>query len=93
MKFIEDKVWTEILNYFYKKQYGSIKGNIKGVQFEALVAFLLKLLFDEYEIEFHPTKASHDGSKDFWAIDDLQELWWAECKNYTQSIALKELAG
>lgn len=92
MKFIEDKVWTEILNYFYKKQYGSIKGNIKGVQFEALVAFLLKLLFNQYEIEFHPTKASHDGSKDFWAIDDLQELWWAECKNYTQNIALKELA-
>ncbi|MCR0202785.1 ATP-binding protein [[Clostridium] innocuum] len=92
MKFIEDKVWTEILNYFYKKQYGSIKGNIKGVQFEALVAFLLKLLFNQYEIEFHPTKASHDGSKDFWAIDELQELWWAECKNYTQNIALKELA-
>ncbi len=52
MKFIEDKVWTEILNYFYKKQYGSIKGNIKGVQFEALVAFLLKLYLINMKLNF-----------------------------------------
>ena len=43
-------------------------------------------------MSFQPTKSSHDGNKDFWAIDEANEVWWAECKNYTPNIALTQLA-
>lgn len=64
----------------------------KGVQFEVLVEHLLNQIFYEEELLFQNTKLSHDGNKDFWAIDTANEVWWAECKNYTPSIALTQLA-
>jgi hypothetical protein len=59
-----------------------------GQKFEKLTKELLSILYGEY---WEETGASHDGSKDFYLIRD-QELLWAECKNYKDSIALNVLA-
>lgn len=64
----------------------------KGIQFELLVEYLLSQMFSQEELSFKNTKLSHDGNKDFWAIDNLDEVWWAECKNYAPNIALTQLA-
>lgn len=64
----------------------------KGIQFEVLVERLLNQIFYEEELLFQSTKLSHDGNKDFWAIDTANKVWWAECKNYTPNIALTQLA-
>ena len=64
----------------------------KGIQFELLVEYLLSQMFSHEELSFKNTKLSHDGNKDFWAIDNLDEVWWAECKNYAPNIALTQLA-
>ena len=96
MKYIKDKDWdTYLLDYLE-----SIKKNIldipkdpnKGIQFEVLVEYLLSQKFTAEELCFKNTKLSHDGNKDFWAIDAANEVWWAECKNYTPNIALTQLA-
>ena len=96
MKYIKDKDWdTYLLDYLE-----SIKKNIqdipkdpnKGIQFEVLVEYLLSQMFTAEELCFKNTKLSHDGNKDFWAIDAANEVWWAECKNYTPNIALTQLA-
>lgn len=62
----------------------------KGEEFELLIQVFL----DDYyngKLQFHATKSSHDGSKDFWAVHE-NKLYWAECKNYTPNIDLKVLA-
>lgn len=64
----------------------------KGIQFELLVESLLNHIFYDEDLLFHNTKLSHDGNKDFWAIDEANEVWWAECKNYSSNIALTQLA-
>lgn len=64
----------------------------KGIMFEHLVEKLLASMFDKSNLVFNSTKASHDGSKDFWAIDEENNVWWAECKNYTPNISLTQLA-
>lgn len=96
MKYISKEDWNQYLNYHLEavKQFiDNIPENPnKGIQFEILVAHLLKSMFADEELFFQPTKSSHDGNKDFWAIDGANEIWWAECKNYTSNIALTQLA-
>lgn len=63
--------------------------NDKGICFEKLVE---NLLIAEYgKAVFQGTRASWDGSKDFYYYSH-QNKYWAECKNYTSSIDLKVLA-
>lgn len=82
----EDK-WNEFLNKF-----GNDTAQNKGVLFENLVEKILLKLFPERKLKFTPTKETHDGSKDFWAIDNNNKRWWAECKNYTQNLSMKVLS-
>ena len=96
MKYLSEEDWKQYLNYHMEavRQFiNNIPENPnKGVKFEILVAYLLEYMFEEDELSFQPTKSSHDGNKDFWAIDEANEVWWAECKNYTPNIALTQLA-
>ena len=96
MKNFNSEEWNQyLLNQLQlvRKFTDSIPKNPnKGILFEILVERLLKNMFNEEELSFHPTKHSHDGSKDFWAIDITNEVWWAECKNYAPNIALTQLA-
>lgn len=93
MKYIDKKDWKKLLAAFYKKKKKEEVSEVnKGIQFESLVQSLLCIMFEESDLIFQPTKASHDGSKDFWAIDEEDALWWAECKNYTSNISLTQLA-
>lgn len=82
----EDK-WNELL-----KRFEDDTAPNKGVLFENLVEKILLKLFPERKLKFTPTKETHDGSKDFWAIDSNNKKWWAECKNYTQNLSLKVLS-
>lgn len=82
----EDK-WQELLEKFSDKK----KIN-KGIRFENLVKELLCKLFPERNIIFNPTKETHDGSKDFWAVDSENRRWWAECKNYNSNLSMKALS-
>ena len=96
MKYISKEDWNLYLTHHLETIRHFIN-NIpenpnKGVQFEILVAYLLKYMFEDDELVFRSTKSSHDGNKDFWAIDGANEVWWAECKNYTPNIALTQLA-
>lgn len=81
----EDK-WKELL-----ERFGNKKKVNKGIRFENLVKELLCKLFPERNIIFNPTKETHDGSKDFWAVDSENRRWWAECKNYNSNLSMKEL--
>lgn len=97
MKYIKKEQWDTFLNAYmadiYKASKEDISENInKGVMFEHLVEELLASMFAKSDIIFNSTKASHDGSKDFWAIDEENNVWWAECKNYTPNISLTQLA-
>lgn len=96
MRYIEKKDWDAYLLEYLEEARKTIP-NIpenpnKGVQFEVLIENLLNQMFYEEELSFKNTKLSHDGNKDFWAIDSANEVWWAECKNYTPHIALTQLA-
>ena len=94
MKYIKE--WdTYLLEYLKetKKNITDIPDDPnKGIQFELLVEYLLSQMFSGQELSFKNTKLSHDGNKDFWAIDASDEVWWAECKNYVPNISLKQLA-
>ena len=96
MKYINKEFWEYyLLSHFElsKKFLNDIPPNLnKGIQFEVLVECLLKYKYSKIDLSFQKTKLSHDGNKDFWAIDSANELWWAECKNYTPNISLNQLA-
>lgn len=94
MNYFNNKQWNELLLRIAIQIKGpkEAKKANKGQLFEYLVEVLLNNLFEDRNIIFTATQASHDGSKDFWSIDDSEEVWWAECKNYTESIALTQLA-
>ncbi len=80
MKYLIQKYWNKI-------NLGQT-GN-KGVRFEKLVK---QLLSAEYgNINFHETKGSWDGSKDFFYYS-IQNKCWVECKNYLSRIDLKVLS-
>lgn len=89
---MEKKSWDSIIERIYQHYHNECKLPNKGIQFEFVVEMLLHTLFDKEELYFTGTKLSHDGSKDFWAIDAAQQLWWAECKNYSEKISLQQLA-
>ena len=64
------------------------RGN--GPLFETLVKHLLQA---KYGVEWHQTKKSHDDNRDFWIfLEAEQRHIWAECKNYSKSIAMDILA-
>lgn len=86
--FNNEEVWNSFLEYISANE----KTNNKGEAFEVLVDKLLNRMFSSQNISFSQTKLSHDGSKDFWAIDDEDNLWWAECKNRNERLGLKELS-
>lgn len=93
MKYIKKDNWKKLLDEFYKKAAKQDEIDVnKGILFETLVESLLQNMFEDRDMIFQSTKASHDGSKDFWAVDEGETLWWAECKNYTPSISLTQLA-
>lgn len=96
MKYIKQKIWDSYLLEhleFAKTFMNDIPDNPnKGIQFEVLVECLLKHKYCDDNLSFQKTMLSHDGNKDFWAFDDIDELWWAECKNYSSNIALTQLA-
>ncbi|MCM1023471.1 MAG: restriction endonuclease [Prevotella sp.] len=83
--FNDGKKWDCLLNLF------STKSN-KGEQFEDLVKKILEKMFRSYNLKFTATPKTHDGSKDFWAIDNEHKVWWAECKNYEANVSMKVLA-
>lgn len=84
MKYINsEEKWEKLLQLFSKKNTN------KGIRFEDLVENILCKLFPERKLHFNGTKESHDGSKDFWAHDSNNDLWWAECKNYEPNLSLK----
>lgn len=66
------------------------KGNkvYDGEKFEKLTEELLTVMYGQ---KWESTNTTHDGNKDFYLLKD-DELWWAECKNYKDSIAMNVLA-
>ncbi len=85
--FDSENKWNELL-----KKFEDNTAPNKGVLFENLVEKILLKLFPERKLKFTPTKETHDGSKDFWAVDNSNKRWWAECKNYTQNLSMKALS-
>lgn len=80
MKYLIEKYWDKI-------NLGQTEN--KGVRFEKLVK---QLLFAEYgDINFHETKGSWDGSKDFFYYS-TQNKCWVECKNCSSRLDLKILS-
>ena len=97
MKYIKKDDWDTYLLDHLNEAPKSVRDQLpenpnQGIQFEVTVECLLNQMFYEKQLFFQNTKLSHDGSKDFWAIDETNEVWWAECKNYTPNIALTQLA-
>ena len=96
MKYIKYNDWNAYLLEYLEEAKKYMKDipedPNKGIQFEVLVEYLLSQMFPREVLSFKNTKLSHDGNKDFWAIDESNEVWWAECKNYTPNIALTQLA-
>lgn len=96
MKYFNDENWNTYLIAYLQEAKKNMKDlpeeSNKGIQFEVLVEYLLSQMFPAEELFFQKTKCSHDGNKDFWAIDATNQVWWAECKNYIPNIALTQLA-
>lgn len=86
--FNNEETWNNFLEYISVKE----TTNNKGEAFEVLVNKLLNKMFSSQNINFFRTKVSHDGSKDFWGLDEEDNLWWAECKNRNERLGLKELS-
>lgn len=83
MKKISSSYWKK----FIKKDCdGNEKGN--GIEFENLINCLLVAM---YKKKWKGTGGSHDNNRDFWLYSESQHLW-AECKNYSNTIAMNILA-
>ena len=65
-----------------------IKGD--GFAFENIINELLKAMFP-LEQYIH-TQETRDGGKDFICITKNEDTYWAECKNYTDNLALSDVA-
>lgn len=85
--FGDEENWIKLLDLI-SPEY---KNENKGRKFEGLVQKLLQKIYGE-QLKFKSTKISHDGSKDFWAIDNNNELWWAECKNNKEKLGLEKIS-
>jgi len=89
MKILSDKSkWNKFLEYISSED----NVNNAGEMFESLVAHLLNKMFSDDNLTFSPTKRTYDGSKDFWAKDINDDIWWAECKNHKKNLGLTELS-
>lgn len=66
----------------------SISGD--GSAFENIVKKLLKAMFP-FEDYVH-TQKTRDGGKDFICITKKSSKYWAECKNYSSSLATSDVA-
>lgn len=77
-------------NYWKKFLTINSKGEeiYDGKKFEKLTKSLLAILYGK---KWKETGTTHDGSKDFY-LRRNNELLWAECKNYKDTIALNILA-
>ncbi len=74
-------------NKFIKKDFSG-KSRRDGLLFEELIEYLLQI---EYRQEWVRTPISHDNNRDFH-LTTPEFTYWAECKNYTHSIALDTIA-
>lgn len=61
-----------------------------GLSFENIIKELLKVMFPLEK--FKHTKETRDGGKDFVCITQNTESYWAECKNYSDNLALSDVA-
>ena len=72
---------------FIKEEFsGKVKRD--GILFEDLIECLLQI---EYGQKWVRTPRSHDNNRDFH-LTTSEFTHWAECKNYTDSIALDTIA-
>lgn len=83
MKKISSAYWKKFINI---DSDGNEKGN--GIEFENLVNCLLVSMYGK---KWKDTGGSHDNNRDFWLYSENQHLW-AECKNYSNTIAMNILA-
>lgn len=88
-KYLTEYYW----NNFMKTQIidGEEKIIHDGQKFEKLTKALLNQMYGK-KIKWHSTNKTHDGNRDFYAVDDLGNKLWAECKNYSKKIELKTIA-
>lgn len=61
-----------------------------GIAFENVIQELLKVMFPLEK--YKHTKETRDGGKDFVCIMQNAEHYWAECKNYSDNLALSDVA-
>ena len=59
-----------------------------GIAFEDLIEELLTLMYGK---KWSRTPETHDGNRDFYLYMD-DETFWAECKNYKDTLSLKTLS-
>lgn len=83
MAILSHEYWKKFIE---KDKNGKEKGN--GREFEKLVRYLLYLMYGK---KWRETGGSHDHNRDFWLHLSDQNLW-AECKNYSNTIAMNILA-
>lgn len=79
------------LNDNYWNRFTKIKNDKtirNGSMFEKLVKELLNIEYGSIWVE---TKITHDNNRDFYLTDN-NHLYWAECKNYKDSISLDNIA-
>lgn len=83
MQKLSSAYWKKFIK---KDNDGNEKGN--GIEFENLVNCLLVSMYGK---KWEITGGSHDNNRDFWLYSENQHLW-AECKNYSNTIAMNILA-
>lgn len=83
MKKLSSAYWRKFIKI---DSDGNEKGN--GIEFENLVNCLLVSMYGK---KWEVTGGSHDNNRDFWLYFENQHLW-AECKNYSNTIAMNILA-
>lgn len=85
-RIIDEKYWNQF------REVSSDDSSVKrhdGKRFEDLVHKLLEKMYNT--VSWERTQMTHDGNKDFKGYKN-NELYWAECKNYSTKIDLKTLA-
>lgn len=83
MQYLSDLYWEK-----FKTSSSKLSFKFDGVKFEKLVNELLQILYGKKWVQ---TKKTHDNNRDFWIIINNKKFW-AECKNYRDSIAMSTLA-
>lgn len=89
MKYLQETFDKKFVCERLDKHTGEIYYAHNGKIFEDIIEILLKEMFPD--LEWTPTHITNDGNKDFWAAK-CNEIYWAECKNYSPNIELKIVA-